>query len=105
MGVTAAHFWRLSLGVLYGLVKAMFACDRSKDLGSEAQGEGRERVILNELPLNHLLSPEGWWDICLLGRVRICIRCVFNILFVAVVVLGIVVDPLLSLQLVFLSCC
>ena len=43
-GVTAPHFWRLSLSVLYGLVKTMFARDRSKGAGSEVQGEGRERV-------------------------------------------------------------
>ena len=43
MGVTAAHFWRPSLGVLYGLAKTMFPRDRSKPAGSEARGEGRER--------------------------------------------------------------
>ena len=43
-GVTASHFWRLSLGNLYHLVKAMFARESSRRAGSEAQGEGRERL-------------------------------------------------------------
>ena len=43
MGVTAAHFWRLSLGNSYTLAKAMWARDRSKGAGSRARGEGRER--------------------------------------------------------------
>ena len=42
-GATALYFWSHSLGVLYGLVKTMFARDRSKDFGSEVRGEGRER--------------------------------------------------------------
>ena len=46
MVTTALNFWRLSLGVLYGLVKTMFARDGSKVAGSEVQGEGRERVQL-----------------------------------------------------------
>ena len=43
-GVTVSHFWRLSPGVLYGLVKTMFPRDTSRPAGSEVQGEGRERV-------------------------------------------------------------
>ena len=43
-GVTALGFWRLSLGNLYHLVKAMFARESSRRAGSEAQGEGRESV-------------------------------------------------------------
>ena len=39
----ASHFWRLSLGNLYTLVKTMFARDTSKGTGSRARGEGRER--------------------------------------------------------------
>ena len=42
-GATLSHFWRHSLGVSLGLAKTMFARDRSKDLGSEARGEGKER--------------------------------------------------------------
>ena len=44
-GKLAPHFWRLSLGNSYTLVKAMFARDTSKGVGSRARGEGRERVI------------------------------------------------------------
>ena len=40
---TAPHFWTLSLTVLYGLMKTMFARDTSMPAGSEARGEGRER--------------------------------------------------------------
>ena len=43
-GSTGSHFWKLSLGVLYGLVKTMFVRDTSKVAGSEVQGEGREMV-------------------------------------------------------------
>ena len=42
-GTTALNFWRLSLSVLYGLVKAMFARDTSRGAGSEARGEGGDR--------------------------------------------------------------
>ena len=42
------HFWTLSLSVLYGLVKTVFARAISKPAGSEARGEGRERGNLIE---------------------------------------------------------
>ena len=44
MAYLASHFWRLSLGNLYALAKAMFASDGCKGTGPEAWGEGRERV-------------------------------------------------------------
>ena len=40
-----SHFWRLSLGVLYALAKAIYTRDTSKPAASRALGEGRERVI------------------------------------------------------------
>ena len=40
------HFWRLSLGNSYTLVKAVCARDTSKGAGSRARGEGRERGYL-----------------------------------------------------------
>ena len=45
----ASHFWRLSLGNSYTLVKPMFARDTSKGTGSRARGEGRERGNLIDL--------------------------------------------------------
>ena len=43
MAHLALHFWRLSLGDSYTLVKAMCARATSRPAGSEARGEGRER--------------------------------------------------------------
>ena len=56
------YFWKLSLGNLYHLVKAMFARDGSKRAGSEARGEGRERGYLSRTTSKPPASPEGWWD-------------------------------------------
>ena len=38
-----SYFWRLSLSVLSGLEKAIYARDTHRPAGSEARGEGRER--------------------------------------------------------------
>ena len=43
-GCNSLALLELSLSVLYALVKTMFARESSRRAGSEAQGEGRERV-------------------------------------------------------------
>ena len=41
-GPRGSHSWKLSLGVLHGLEKEMYARDDSKRVGSEARGKDRE---------------------------------------------------------------
>ena len=43
MAHLALHFWRLSLGVLYALTKAMYTRESSKRAVSRAREEGMER--------------------------------------------------------------
>ena len=43
-----SHLWRLSLGVLHALGKAIYARATSKATGSEARGEGKESDNLIE---------------------------------------------------------
>ena len=78
-GATALHFWRLSLGDLWCLEKAMYARATSRPAGSEARGEGRERGNLPETTLKPP-GPEGWWD-CNLLHMGLIFSCVSGIGF------------------------
>ena len=55
---TGLDFWRLSLSVLYGLEKTIYARGTPRLAGSEARREGKKRGNLLDTILN-LLSPRG----------------------------------------------
>jgi len=76
MAYLASHFWSRFTSFERVWRKR---CSAATDPSGSDQGPGERvgrGVILLELPLNHLLSPEGWWDLFPLPVVAAVLGCV-----------------------------
>ena len=63
-----SHFQRLSLCVLNGLEKIIYARDTSKGAGSEARGEGRERGNLPVTTTKPAVAQRAGWILFVLTQ-------------------------------------